>query len=181
MLLLEVGPEVLFRCAEEAGATGYNRFVRSLFDQNLLCPTWSEWKEGKQPPPLSVGLNFSSADLSNRNWDGFDFRYAWLYRANLSKCSLRQTQLASIREACLRGSDLRGARFHLADLTGTDFTEAQLEGASFCECSYSSRHPPIGLPSGVKSRCKAVTDAEPDEDVVAPSFNLIMVGRLAMV
>jgi uncharacterized protein YjbI with pentapeptide repeats len=133
----------------------------------------------KRPPPLSVGLDFAHADLSNSNWSNYDFRFVWLFCADLSTCSLRRAQLGYIREASLRGSDLRGARFHLAGLTGTDFSGARLAGASFRECTYVRNQPPIGLTTDILSRCIAVTDAE--AATAAPGFNLIMTGHLTMV
>lgn len=145
MLVLSAGPEILSQCLEKAGVDGWNIFVKSLFDRNLV---FTSWNNRKRPPPISLFFNFAGADLSGRNLDRTDLSFAWLVGADFSGSSLRGSQLSCIREAVFKKSDLRGAIIQ-SDLTGTDFSESQLDGASFTECSFDSGKPPIGLPEDI--------------------------------
>jgi Pentapeptide repeats (8 copies) len=178
MLQLEAGPEILFVCLERSGVAGWNKFIESLFSRNICCSTWGN---RKRPPPISASLNFAGADLSGRNLDSIDFRFPWLLKANLSDCSLRGAQLASIRDACLRNCDLRDARFYFADLTGVDFSGARVQGAEFVECSYNKDKPPIGLPERILARCKAETGELEEQPADQASAELYIDGTLILV
>src|SRR6266404_5817932 len=93
MLVIEAGVELLDRVLETGGVAAWNEWIERLFDLNIVCTTWSEIKP---PPPVTLGMDFSTADLSARKLDGIDFRFAWMVQANLKHSSLQRAKLGSV-------------------------------------------------------------------------------------
>ncbi|XHH08041.1 MAG: pentapeptide repeat-containing protein [Candidatus Bathyarchaeia archaeon] len=73
---------------------------------------WQSNNKGKM-------LDFSYADLCEKNLVGFNLQNAYFFTADLSYANLSKTQLAKANFACSR-------------LQGVDFTDANLSGACLC-------------------------------------------------
>lgn len=134
---VRVTAEELLRILDEVGIAGWNSWVGLMYDQNLICPVWTE---GEPPPEWVIDLDFSDGDFLGMNLDGIDLRFADLRRASFHRTSLRR------------------ARFDVCDISGTNFTGAQLQGATF-ECAfYKTDEPPRGLPTEFLRQCEAYDD-----------------------
>lgn len=86
-----------------------------------------------------MGFSLRRADLSginlvtSRYHEGYDLRYADLYRADLQDAHLYQLNLsgASLLKADLRGANLNHANLTNTDLLGAHFDHAKLEGVTW--------------------------------------------------
>ena len=179
MIAVTAGIDLLERAMQQGGAGAWNDMIDRLFALNVICTTWND---NKPAPPLSITLDFSDSDLSNRNLDNFDLRYAWMPGCNLAGSSLRRAQFGFVQGCSFRGADLQGALFEDADITGCDFTDAKIAAMRFSDAWFEVGKPPIGLPEGVLDELRRFPkDAEADQQGVASDADMTFSARLIWV
>ena len=144
------------------GITVWNTWVKSM--DPLLNPEVTEHDD----PPLLFTLDFTHGKLRGlSNLDGINLDDVWLEGTDFTASSLRGAKIGFCPHAIFRDTDLSHAVIN-GDLTGVDFTGARMEGVEIQEfCTYERTSPPIGLPTELLSRCKAVED-EPSEAAGSP-------------
>ena len=135
----------------------WNDWMQRLFDQNLVCPVWSD---RVQPPPLILHFDFRTADFPNLNLDGLDLSACDLAGVNFSGASLRGARFRWAPAAVFIRADLRDAKFVCAEVSAVNFTDARLSGVQFDDVRYNVAMPPKGLPDHLMKCCMAeVEDA----------------------
>ena len=131
----------------------WNDWMKRLFDQNVVCPVWSEHE---QPPPLTLSFDFRGADLRNlKNLDGLNLCECDLTGTNFSHGSLRGARFRWCPAAVFIGADLRDAQFECSEISAVNFTDAVMDGVQFDEVRYNIAMPPRGLPDDLLRCCIA--------------------------
>jgi hypothetical protein len=143
MLVLSPNENVLLKILEQGSAQAWNVWVSSLFDRHEVCCVWGH---SRPPSPVCVTFDFTNADLSKRDLNDLDLRFAWCFGVNFEGASLQRAELGFVPYANFRQANLSGCSFTGSDLTGADFRGAKLEGVKFEYSFFWRERPPIGLP-----------------------------------
>ena len=151
LITVDFGPDLLERLLNEGGVAAWNGYIESLYRRNLMpC----HWAAGEEPPPVSIGFNFSGLKMAGRNLDGIDLWLCDLDNADLDSASLRGARIGSSPGASFRGARLQGAV--LWDISGCDFTGALLDGVVLEDATYDESNPPIALPPELAAICTPI-------------------------
>jgi hypothetical protein len=130
--VVHLATDVLLAVLNESGIQTWNEFSAAWYNQNWLCPCWSE---GQSPPSIIINLDFANVRFSNIRLDKLDLRFA------------------SLRGATFNGTSLREAQFSVCDLTDAVFVNPGLDKADFEGAYYKVGHPPRGLPDNLLQAC----------------------------
>ncbi len=153
-----LGRDILQEILSHHGVQGWNKWIRSLRMKNIM----------HEKSPISIHLDYSGANLTNRELDGIDLQGVNINHGIFSHSSLYGACFSHVTFGNFMGTDLRKAHFENCDLTGTHFTEAMIDEVKWDGAFYNSEYPPIGLPDDVMGALNNVVDEEEIERIHTP-------------
>jgi len=172
---LDLGPDFLQAVLEQAGVSGWNRWVGAMVDANLVCPVW---EEPRDEPMLILWLSLEEADLRGLQAPGINLEWCSLGQTRLDNADVRAAGLGCVARSSFRDADLTDAVISYGDISGADFTGAKLNGLYLQCCHYERGIPPVGLPDFLLRQSQAIPPEPPETSTPATGRPIKVQGRL---